>query len=52
MKIGIMSVAHLHAEDYIHNIRSLPDVEFIGFADENQVRGEAFAQQFDTHYFG
>ena len=51
MKIGILSVAHLHAEAYIHNIRTLPGVEFIGFADENQRRGQAFAEQYDAHQF-
>ena len=51
MKIGIMSVAHLHAEAYIHNIRALPNVEFIGFADENQARGDVFAQEFKAHQF-
>lgn len=51
MKIGIMSVAHLHAEAYIHNVRALPGVEFIGFADENQARGQDFARQYNAHQF-
>ena len=48
MKIGIMSFAHLHAEAYVHNVRSIPGVEFIGFADDDAERGRHFAQLFDA----
>jgi predicted dehydrogenase len=48
IKLGIVSFAHLHAEAYIHNIRAIPDVEFIGFCDDNAGRGEKFAKQFDA----
>lgn len=51
MRLAIMSVAHLHAEAYVHNLRANPQVEFIGFADEEAERGEAFAVQFDAHRF-
>ncbi len=51
MKIGIMSVAHLHAEAYIGNVRAIPDVEMIGIADDNTERGQQFAAQFDAHLF-
>lgn len=51
MKIGIMSVAHLHAEAYIHNLRALPNVEFMGFADDDQTRGQTFAEQFQARQF-
>jgi predicted dehydrogenase len=48
VKLGIVSFAHLHAEAYIHNIRALPGVEFIGFCDDDPARGQHFAQQFDA----
>ena len=51
MKIGIMSFAHLHAEAYIHNVRAIPGVEFIGIADEDLERGRHFADLYDTHLF-
>lgn len=49
-----MSFAHLHADSYIHNLRAIPDVEMIGFSDEDVVRGRHFAelnnaQWFDSH---
>ncbi len=48
MKIGILSFAHLHAEGYLQICRSMPEVEFVGFADQDQKRGEQFAKQFET----
>jgi predicted dehydrogenase len=51
MKIGIMSVAHLHAEAYIGNLRAIPGVEFIGLADEDNARGQRYARQFNAPLF-
>jgi predicted dehydrogenase len=51
MRLAIMSFAHLHAEGYIHNLRAIPDVEMIGFADEDAERGRHFAAQYDTRWF-
>ncbi len=51
MRIGIMSFAHLHAEAYINNLRAIPGVEMIGFADDDAARGEHFAAQFNTRLF-
>lgn len=51
MKIGIMSFAHHHAEAYIHNIRAIPGVEFIGIADEDLERGRHFADLYEVHLF-
>ena len=51
MKIGIMSVAHPHAEAYIHNLRAIPDVEMIGLADEDEARGKDFAAQFEARRY-
>ncbi|MBL7161832.1 MAG: Gfo/Idh/MocA family oxidoreductase [Anaerolineales bacterium] len=51
MRIGILSFAHLHAEAYIGNLRATPGVEMIGIADENQDRGQHFADQFESNLY-
>ncbi len=51
MRLGIMSFAHLHAENYLGVLLAMPDVEVIGIADENQERGRYFASQFDVRLF-
>jgi predicted dehydrogenase len=51
MKIGIMSFAHLHAEAYIHNLRAIPGVEMIGLADEDEARGQHFAELFEARFY-
>lgn len=51
MRIGILSFAHLHAEAYIQNLQAMPDVEFIGLADEDLARGRHFADHFKAHLF-
>lgn len=51
MKIGIMSFAHLHAEAYIGNLRSIPGVEMIGLADEDTNRGRKYAHEFSAELY-
>jgi len=51
MRIGIMSFAHHHAEAYIGNLRAIPDVEVIGFADEVVQRAATIAAQFSLRRF-
>ena len=51
MRLAIMSFAHVHAENYIHNLRAIPDVEMIGFSDEDAARGKHFAAQYNTQWF-
>ncbi|NOX63568.1 MAG: Gfo/Idh/MocA family oxidoreductase [Chloroflexi bacterium] len=51
MKLGILSFAHLHAESYAHQLKTLPDVEFIGIADDDRARGERFANAYDVPFF-
>ncbi|MFN8565158.1 MAG: Gfo/Idh/MocA family oxidoreductase [Anaerolineae bacterium] len=51
LRIGILSFAHLHAEGYIRSLRALPDVEFVGFADDDPERGARFARAFDAHLY-
>lgn len=51
MRLAIMSFAHLHAESYIHNLRAIPDVEMIGFSDEDAARGKHFAELYNARWF-
>lgn len=51
MRIGILSFAHLHAEAYLQQLLSLPEVEVVGIADENLERGRYFANQFKVRFF-
>lgn len=48
LRVGIMSFAHLHAEGYIGNLRSMPDIEYIGFADHDAERLEKYGKQFNS----
>ncbi len=51
MRIGILSFAHLHAENYLSVLQTRPDVEVIGIADENPKRGDYFAKMFNVRLF-
>ncbi|MFZ0505509.1 MAG: hypothetical protein WAM44_17455, partial [Chthoniobacterales bacterium] len=51
MRIGILSIAHLHAEGYQANLRAIPGVELVGFSHENSGEGQAFSQKFNVSWF-
>ena len=51
MRIGILSIAHLHAEGYQANLRAIPGVELVGFSHENSGEGQAFSQKFNLSWF-
>lgn len=51
MRLAIMSFAHVHAEAYVHNLRAIPDVEVIGFADDDPARGRHFADLYGLDFF-
>jgi predicted dehydrogenase len=51
MKIGVLSLAHHHAEGYIQNLLAAPGVELLGFADEDPQRGERYTHQFGVYRF-
>lgn len=50
LRIGIMSFAHLHAESYAHQLKTLSGIDFIGIADDNPERGQHFARAYDVPY--
>src|SRR5690625_1796017 len=51
LRIGLVSFAHMHAEGYVHNLRALPDVELVGFSDDDPERAERFGRQFGLEHF-
>jgi predicted dehydrogenase len=50
-RIGILSFAHHHGEAYIHNLRSLPQVDLIGVADDDLARGQRIANLHGATFF-
>ncbi|OFX13967.1 MAG: dehydrogenase [Armatimonadetes bacterium RBG_16_58_9] len=51
VKIGMMSFAHMHAFSYAHCLKELPNVEFVGIADEDVSRARKTAKQFGVRAF-
>jgi predicted dehydrogenase len=51
MRIGILSIAHVHAEGYQANVRAIPGIELVGFSHENSEEGRAFSQKFKLPWF-
>lgn len=51
MKIGVVSLAHHHAETYIGNLKASPGVELFGVADEDAARGRAAADAAGVPFF-
>lgn len=43
LRIAILSVAHLHVDAYVDNLRRSPGVELIGIADDDHARAVQFA---------
>ena len=51
IKIGILSLAHHHGEAYILNLRGMDDVDLLGVADDDPMRGQTIAAQNQARYF-
>ncbi|MBM3493025.1 MAG: Gfo/Idh/MocA family oxidoreductase [Armatimonadetes bacterium] len=52
MRIGIMSMAHMHAYSYAAAINQLDEAEFVGIADHDPARAQECASRFGTRAFG
>jgi len=52
LRIGILSVAHLHADSYVENLRRSPGVELIGIADDDTERASRFAASHHVQAYG
>jgi predicted dehydrogenase len=51
MRIGILSIAHLHAAGYQANLKAIPGIELVGFSHENSAEGRAFSEEFSVPWF-
>lgn len=51
IKIGILSFAHHHGESYIASVRGMDDVELLGVADDDPLRGQRIAAENHARYF-
>ena len=51
IRIGILSFAHHHGEAYISNLRHMDNVELVGVADDDPMRGQTIAAQNHAQYF-
>lgn len=45
MRVGVWSLAHMHAYGYLSALRARDDVELVGLADEERERGERAAAE-------
>jgi UDP-N-acetylglucosamine 3-dehydrogenase len=51
MRLGILSFAHVHAENYAAMLKTIPETELVGFSDENRDLGRRIAKEFGLHWF-
>jgi UDP-N-acetylglucosamine 3-dehydrogenase len=51
VRIGIMSVAHMHAHAYASAINEIPEAELVGIADHDAARTADAAKQHNTRAF-
>ncbi|WP_458210405.1 Gfo/Idh/MocA family protein [Haladaptatus sp. NG-SE-30] len=50
-RIGILSTAHVHTDEYAEKLASFDDVDFVGVASENVNDGRETASRHGTEYF-
>jgi predicted dehydrogenase len=51
LRIGILSVAHVHAENYAAILKTMPEVDLVGFSDADREMGPRFADQHSVRWF-
>lgn len=51
VKIGMMSFAHMHAYSYAACLKQIPNVEFVGIADDEPARATKMAKEFGVKSF-
>lgn len=51
VRIGIMSFAHMHAHGYASCLKRLPNVEFVGIADDDVARAREMAEHYGVRAF-
>ncbi|MEM7734713.1 MAG: Gfo/Idh/MocA family oxidoreductase [Deinococcota bacterium] len=50
LRLGILSFAHMHAYSYAASILALPNCELVAIYDDDEARGQASAEQYQTTY--
>ena len=51
VKIGILSIAHMHAYSYVSSLAKHPDVYLAGIVDTDAARGKNFADRTGTTFY-
>ncbi|ADI13977.1 Gfo/Idh/MocA family protein [Truepera radiovictrix] len=51
LRIGILSLAHVHADGYARLLLERPDVRFVGVSDDDPQRGARAEQAFGVRWF-
>ncbi|KGP74628.1 Gfo/Idh/MocA family protein [Pontibacillus yanchengensis] len=51
MKVGILSIAHMHAFSYAKCLLKMNDVELVGIFDDNEKRGKEGSEQLGVSYY-
>ncbi len=51
MRLGILSFAHVHAENYAALLKKTPEAELVGFSDDNRDLGRQVAEEFELRWF-
>lgn len=52
LRVGILSVEHMHVWSYVSALRTDPRTELIGFWDEDEARAGSFAERTGVPYIG
>lgn len=51
VRLGLLSMAHVHADGYLELLASMPGVELVGLWDEDEGRGRAAATHHGSTFF-
>jgi len=51
VRIGVLTVAHVHTGSYVHCLKRNPDAELVGIWDDDQDRGKPYAESQDVPFF-
>lgn len=52
IKVGLISLAHMHGLSYGRALQTMDDAEFVGIYDRNQERCKQYAKEFGVKSFG
>ncbi|MHA1368436.1 MAG: Gfo/Idh/MocA family protein, partial [Promethearchaeota archaeon] len=52
IRIGLASFAHIHAFSYVSVLKSMPNVEIVGFSDDHDTRAKRVQDQYALTRFG